>query len=502
MCACKPNSSFTYPRGPVSPHRRPETDARSLRSGPQLPLRAAGEARSRVKAYALILTAAVTGCVALPTLSEFKHDLPGTPDPPVIIGPGGELPAPARRALLAHLTREAEPTEILGRHLRFMEAIGADPLTTGNKATLLVDGPSTYAAMQAAIARAKDHINVEFYIFDDDQVGRRFAELLLKRQAEGVQVNIIYDSVGSVDTPAAFFQRLRDRGIKVLEFNPIDPLDIRRDWVLTRRDHRKILVVDGKTAFTGGTNISHVYSVTRFLKRSTRPGQLPWRDTNVEIEGPAVAELQKLFLATWEQQGGPPLPKRDYCPRLEARGNDLVRIIGSKPGEKNRTTYLMYLSAIRSARTSIHLTSAYFVPDHRTLKALKEASARGVDVKLILPGVSDDAFALYAGQSHFWGLLEAGVQIYQRNHALLHAKTAEIDGIWSTVGSTNLDLWSFSRNNEVNAAIISPDFAAQMEAMFAADLAQSSQVTLEQWAKRPLGERLKEWLARAVGYWL
>lgn len=455
-----------------------------------------------MKAYALILAAAIPACVALPTLSELKHDLPAEPKPPVIIGPGGELPAHARRVLLAHLMREAEPTGILSRHLRFMEAIGASPLTTGNKATLLVDGPTTYAAMRAAIARAKDHINVEFYIFDDDQVGRGFADLLLKKQSEGVQVNIIYDGVGSAGTPAAFFKRLNDGGINVLEFNPIDPLDIRRAWVLMHRDHRKILIVDGKTAFTGATNISRVYSVTRFLRESTRTGQLPWRDTNVEIQGPAVAELQRLFLATWQRQAGPPLPKRDYFPPLKARGNDLVRVIGSEPGEKNRTTYLMYLSAIRSAKTSIHLTSAYFVPDRRTLKALEQASRRGVDVKLVVPGVSDDAFALYAGQSHFWQLLEAGVQLYRRNHTLLHAKTAEIDGIWSTVGSTNMDLWSFSRNNEVNAAILSPVFAARMEAMFAADLEQSSQITLAQWAKRPLGERLKEWVARAVDYWL
>ena len=249
-----------------------------------------------------------------------------------------------------------------------MESITGSPLVAGNRVTLLIDGPATYAAMFRAIENAKDHVNFETYIFDDDEVGRRFSDLLLKKQAEGVQVNLVYDSLGCLNTPGAFFKRLRDGGVQTLEFSPINPLRVYEAWDFTRRDHRKILIVDGSIAFTGGVNISRVYSSGLSGELHGGNTQESWRDTHVQIEGPAVAEFQKLFLDTWAREKGPELAKRDYFPALKREGSDLVRVIGSTPGQKNRMTYIMYVSAIIFAQNSIHMTNPYFVPDTADLK--------------------------------------------------------------------------------------------------------------------------------------
>lgn len=315
-------------------------------------------------------------------------------------------------------------------------------------------------------------------------------------------MNLIYDSVGSQKTPAAFFQWLRDGGINVLEFNPVNPLKAGRNQLLANRDHRKILIVDGEIAFTGGVNISQVYSASPSARSSDETVQEPWHDTHIQLEGPAVAEFQKLFLQTWEEQKGAELPPKNYFPVLKKQGEELVQVVGSTPGERNRLTYIMYLSAITFAEKTIHLTNAYFVPDDQTVKALTDAAKGGLDVKIILPGKSDIEIVLYAGRSYYTHLLKSGVKLYERKGGVLHDKTAVIDKVWSTVGSTNLDLWSFARNNEVNAIILGSSFVADLEAKFERDLADSDEVLLEKWKKRPFSSRVKEWLARLFAHWL
>jgi cardiolipin synthase len=445
-----------------------------------------------------------TACATLPRLKDVYRRFDIEKErPPKIIGPHGQLSPQMSQAVMERLKKQAGPTDISARHVALIESISGSPLIAGNKVTLLIDGPATYAAMFGAIQNARDHIHLETYIFEEDEVGRRFADLLLQKQAEGVQVNVIYDSVGCLNTPAAFFQRLREGGIMTLEYNPINPAKVRAKWALTNRDHRKILVVDGKVAFTGGVNISQVYSSSRLLaKEREKETELAWRDTHVQIEGPAAGEFQKLFLDTWARQKGSELPRRNYFPQLKKEGDDLIQVVGSIPEQENPTTYIMYVSAFVFAQNFIHLTNSYFVPDGQTVKALRYAAKRGVDVKLILPGISDEKIVLYAGRSHYTHLLKSGVKLYEQRNAVLHAKTAVIDGVWSTVGSTNMDLWSFLRNDEVNAIILGSDFAAEMEAMFEKDMAESNQILLEQWKKRPLPERLKEWLARLLQYWL
>ncbi len=405
----------------------------------------------------------------------------------------GPVSERANAAILARLKATAGGNlDILDKHIAVEEAISDSPLLLGNKVTLLQDGPETYDAMFAAVAGARDHVNVEFYIIEDDEVGRKLSELLLDRQANGVQVNIIYDSVGCLATPKEYFDRLRDAGVRVLEFNPANPLESDdKPWLINNRDHRKLVIVDGAVAFLGGINISDVYSA------SSLPGKAdealgPWRDTDLRLEGPAVAGLQKLFMETWQKQKGDPLPERDYFPELQTRGNEIVRVIGSTPDDPYSQIYLTLMSAIANAEKQVYLTNAYFVPNPEFMQALIDAAARGVDVKLILPSRTDSRLVFHAGRAKYSTLLDGGVQIYEFQDALLHAKTAVIDGVWSTVGSSNLDWRSFSDNDEVNAIVLGHDFAMRMVKDFEQDLAASRRIDPKQWKRRSPLLRLQE----------
>jgi cardiolipin synthase len=442
------------------------------------------------------------GCTTLPNVEAVIDEAPTAQSPRQIISAQGELSPRQSEAVMERLQRSVDPTDILERHTAVVESITESPLTKGNKVSLLADGQATYAAMFKIIENAKDHINLESYIIEDDETGRQFADLLLKKQREGVQVHIIYDSLGSVLTPDAFFQRLRDEGIQVVAFNPLNPLEGERKWGLTHRDHRKILLVDGKVAIIGGVNISKVYSSTPFKRKKNDKAPIHWRDTDIQIEGPAVAELQKLFLDTWMAQREAKPALRDYFPELQEGGDALVRVIGSTPGETNRVPFIVYVSAISFAEKSIHLTNSYFFPDDQIVKALTAAARRGVDVKIILPGITDSLLALHAQRHYYSGLLQAGVQLYEHNNSLLHAKTAVIDQVWSTVGSTNMDYLSLLNNNEVNAIVLSKEFAGEMEKMFARDLANSEEIQWEEWKKRPLLPRTREWFVSLFVRWL
>jgi cardiolipin synthase len=448
----------------------------------------------------------MTACSSLPTIVP---DLARRPGPPVQLeGARGPLSAAQSKAILDRLASQGQDTDIFARHLALEEAIVGSPLTTGNQVHLLQDGPATYQAMYAAILAAQDHINLETYILDDDEVGQRFAQALIAKQQQGVQVNLIRDSVGTLDTPATFFQPLIDSGIQILEFNPINPTVARKEWALNQRDHRKLLIVDGRTAFLGGINISSVYSGGSFQRGSrSRTNSVPdagpaWRDTDLQLQGPVVAELQKLFLATWESQKGKPLAARNYFPPPEHAGQEVVRAIGSSPDEPYSLIYVTLLSAIASAETSVHLTNAYFVPDPQLLDALEAAARRGVDVTLILPSQTDSWLVFHAGRNYYDRLLRAGVKIHERRGVILHAKTALIDGVWATVGSTNLDWRSFLHNYELNAVVLGTGFGKQVQTMFAKDLAASDAITLEQWQDRALHLRLQEWFAQMWEYWL
>jgi len=447
---------------------------------------------------------------ACSTLPEINYLEPALDQPqktaattPTISNAKGELSTSKAKALMRQRWKNSstglENTQALAA---LEEAVTGSPLIAGNQVTLLFDGPQTMTAMMSAIRNAKDHIHLETYIFDQDELGLEFAKLLIEKRHAGVEVNIIYDSVGTIGTPQSFFDNLQAAGIQLLAFNPINPARLQGPWSPNRRDHRKILIVDGEIAFTGGVNISATYANSSlFRSKSKDHSKVGWRDTHLQITGPAVAALQWVFLDTWLNASDKKLPEKNYFPTLKNQGNKMVRVLASEP-ESNPAIYKAYLLAIQEAKDSIHITSAYFVPDAQILKALIAAAKRGVDVKIIMPGVTDSGLVFHAGQSFYNEMLTGGIKVYELNIAVLHAKTAVIDQVWSTVGSTNIDTRSFLHNKEVNVVVIDTEFATAMENAFKEDLRLSTEVTLDTWQKRPQMNKLKEWLARRFEYWL
>jgi cardiolipin synthase len=461
-------------------------------------------------AAALVLLAA--GCASLPELHPWNRTTAEGRAPTLVTA--RRTLSPERSA--AVLAKLGKGSDALARHAAIEEELSGAPLTLGNSADLLEDGPAFYRALFAAIAAARDHINLEFYIVEDDEVGHKFAEALLQKAAQGVAVNLMYDSVGSLESDPAFFERLRAGGVRVVEYNPVNPLKARGAWRVNNRNHRKVVIVDGRVAFTGGINVSDVYS--RGSSPSSRRAfagsgsgsgsasgaarSVGWRDTNVRLEGPVVPQLQRIFLESWAAQNGPELPQQAWYPQPARSGEHPVRIVASGPGDAAPAIYLSFLSAVAHAEKTVHVTMAYFVPDEQTIEAIKAAAARGVEVTLLLPSYTDFWAVFHAGRSHYSDLLAAGVRIHERQEALLHAKTIVIDGVWSSVGSSNLDWRSFLHNEELNAVILGWGFGKQMEAAFERDLARSTPVDREAWERRPPSVRAKEWAARIWEYWL
>jgi cardiolipin synthase A/B len=410
---------------------------------------------------------------------------------PQLVGARGPLTAKQSRMVLARLELESPDTDVLARHSALEDALADNPLVVGNRVTLLRDSAATLAATFRIIREAKNHLNLEYYIVEDiEENGVRLSDLLIEKQREGVPVSLIYDGVGSISTPAEFFDRLKQAGIEVLEFHPVD-----HAYSLNDRDHRKILIADGRTALVGGVNLSNVYASAP-LGGSKSTG--PWQDTDMQIDGPAVAELQKLFIATWTQQDGAPFSvKSDFFPRVDSDGTDVVRILGSTPEHLVPQYYVSLLSAIRNAERRVWITAAYFVPTAQEMDDLVAASRRGVDVRLLLPSRSDSELPLLAGRSHYEDLLEAGAKIYEYRAAILHSKAVVIDGVWSVLGSSNFDHRSVLFNNEVDAVVLGAATASQLEAMFDDELTRATPIDEQTWRHRPISERLREAFARA-----
>ena len=454
--------------------------------------------RYRRLALVLACTLALAACAAVPNGEvEDAIDTSGA-SPPLVVGLRGPLSEEQSRAIIERLRRQSADSDVLQRHIALEQALSDNPLIAGNAVRLLRDGPETFAAMFAAMDSATQSLELEYFTFEDVEFeGRHLGDLLVDKAAHGVRISVVYDAVGSIATPAAFIDRLRHAGITLVEFNPLQPLS------LNHRDHRKILVADNAVAIVGGVNLSTVYSSLPLSK--TPPSSEPnrWRDTDMEIAGPAVSELQRIFLETWRKQSGPELAMPLATTPVASRGQEIVRVLGSTPDDRLPLYYIALLSAIRNAEQRIWVSAAYFVPTHEELKDLENAARRGVDVRLLLPSRSDSAKALAAGRSHYSDLLDAGVKIYEARDVILHAKEAVIDGVWSSIGSSNFDRRSVLFNDEVDIVVLGGTTGARMEAIFDDDFKQADRIEAEAWSDRSLSERFDEVVARLLWeYWL
>jgi cardiolipin synthase A/B len=456
-----------------------------------------------------LLTLTVTlleGCKALPEYRFARStSLSRTKQPLDVVSPEGMVNRAARARLTRKLVATGD-TALLDYHLGAMQDIGAPPLLTGNAVELLIDGPSTYRAMFAAIEHAHDFVFVESFIFEDAVEGEhRLSELLAAAAKRGVRINVLYDAVGSLGTKKEFTDGLASAGIQLCVFNPINPLD-KRFSSLNQRDHRKVVVVDGEIAFAGGMNFSRAYRLTSAQVRRRALDKEEalasgWRDTHVGIRGTGATELERRFRESWQkaQCAGNLTPFHDVARHA---GDTLMQVIASTPQDTNNIIYATMLSVITYAQKSIDITMAYFVPDDALEKALMEAARRGVHVRIIVPSYSDFSGVFYAGRGHYDELLKAGVELYELENAFLHSKSIVVDGVWSSIGSTNFDWRSFVHNDEISVCVIDLGFAKSMDQTFARDLADSKQITLASWKKRGFRERVRELMWRPIEYWL
>ncbi len=454
----------------------------------------------------------LAGCASVPNVEPLLNQ-PGDGQP-TIIGARGPLTDKQSAALLKAKGVTGPEADALARHLVIEEAVAETPLVAGNTVKVLRDGTNTFRAMFAAIRGAKTHVHLEYYILEDvESDGEKLSDLLLAKQASGVPVRIIYDSYGSGSTPGEFFDKLKNGGIQMVSFNPINPLKAKAGFNPNDRDHRKILIADGEIGIIGGVNLSSKYQsgvgksgapakkpdegpATRDPAPTGEQGDEHWRDTDLEIHGPVVAQLQAFFLEHWAQQQGPAFDQTSLLPRVPAAGTEVVRIIGSTPRKWVPRYYVTLLSAIRTAEKSILLSAAYFVPTRQEREDLEAAARRGVDVRLLLAGRSDSKMSLSVQHSHYEDLFEAGIKIYETQNEILHSKSAVVDGVWSIVGSSNLDHRSVLFNDEVDAVIVGKATAAAFTKMFEDDAKRAVLVDPGLWKHRPFTSKINDSLAR------
>jgi cardiolipin synthase len=362
-------------------------------------------------------------------------------------------------------------------------------LLKGNRVVLFPHGGDFFPALFQAFLTAETSICVEFYMIKDDGTGKAFAEALMDAVSRGVRVSLIYDYIGCIDTPASYFRRLESGGVRCLPFNK--PAFRRLHW-LDIRDHRKVAIIDGKTAFLASLNIGDEYA--GYGENTKR-----WRDVGLRLDGPSVGELRKLFHLTWEKEGGNPVdgpPDAGLYP--DVTGDDDVIIVNGAPHHNRSLIRSAFRMAMAGASDEIRIITPYFVPGPRVVRSLLRASARGVKIQIMLPSVSDVPIVKLASRAYLTPLLKAGIEIYEREGTILHAKVMLIDDCWVTLGSANFDYRSFHRNYEVNVIVDSQEFASQVERMFADDLARSRRVTFSEYQKRSWFERFLERLCDPI----
>jgi cardiolipin synthase A/B len=368
---------------------------------------------------------------------------------------------------------------------RAAAALLSAQLSSGNQLRVLKDGAQTLPAMFHAIRAARRYVHLEYYVIEDVHLrGESLFDLLSEKCRSGVQVAIIFDVVGSSGTHSQFFAGLRKQGVHLLGFNPVNPLRSYSSYSLNCRDHRKILIADGTTAIVGGINMSRAYETAQDQRR--------WRDTDLQVAGPAVAHLQRLFLDHWAAHGGASLPRRGFFPALVPRGQERVAIVGSSPQGQGPRFHDVLLAALRAARHRIWLTAGYFLPTPALMQELVRAASRQVDVRLLLPSHNDSVAALAVQRSSYARLLDAGVTVLERSAVILHSKSAVIDQAWSCVGTSNIDARSVRYNHEVDAIVLGTRTADGLGRLFLEDVSKARMIEPAAWKSRPVTQKLRE----------
>ena len=366
-----------------------------------------------------------------------------------------------------------------------MEAYTNAAVSGGNRVELLLNGDQIFPAQVEAIRSARRTITYAQYFYEDGRPAEQIVEAISERCRAGIRARVLLDAFGTLKMPASLIQDLQTAGCYVAIFRPISP------WTMdsaNNRNHRRILVVDGRTGFTGGSGAS-----SKWMGDGRQKGQ--WRETDVRLEGPAVNDLQGAFAENWLEATGEMLGGDGYFGPQPARGSVVAQVVRSSPASGSVAMYNMYVLAISSARRSIFLTNPYFLPDDRMTRSLIDAKKRGVRVVLLLPGAIDNNIVRQASRAGFGRLFDAEVEIYEYRSGLLHAKTMVVDGRWATVGSANVDNRSFALNEELNVALYDGAMAARLEKVFADDLKHSRRLDAARWRARGPLDRMLELLA-------
>ena len=366
---------------------------------------------------------------------------------------------------------------------RSMGVLLGPPLVHGNRVDTLVNGREIFPAMLAAIKSARKTVTFETYIYWSGRIGKEFADALADRARSGVRVHVLVDWVGSSRMDSKYLDTMKKAGVEIEKYHPPRWYTLHK---LNNRTHRKLLVVDGRVGFTGGVGIADEWD-------GNAEDPAHWRDTHFRLEGPAVAQMQAAFVDNWLKVTGNVLDGRDYFPPETVVGPELGQVFKSSREGGSESMHLMYLLSTVSAARNIDLAMAYFVPDELTETALVEALARGVKFRMIMPGPYTDTEVLRKASRAKWGrLLRAGAEIYEYQPTMFHCKVLVVDGIWSSVGSTNFDNRSFRLNDEANLNVYSRAFAERQIALFNDDLKRSRRITFEEWEQRPWTEKLQE----------
>ncbi|MEW9583557.1 cardiolipin synthase [Paraburkholderia sp. DGU8] len=367
--------------------------------------------------------------------------------------------------------------------LRSMGLLLGPPVISGNRFEMLLNGDGIFPSMLDGIHAARKTITFETFIYWSGEIGEQIAHALADKAREGVAVHVLLDWVGSSKMDKRYLELLRVAGAQVIQYHKPHWTGLGR---MNDRTHRKLLIIDGCVGFTGGVGIAQEWT-------GHAQDEKHWRDTHFRVAGPVVGHMQAVFMDNWVKATGNVLHGPDYFPHVESAGNGLAHMFSSSPSGGSDDMQLMYLMAITAATRSIHLASAYFVPDKLTINAIVEAAKRGVKVRIITPGKRIDTHTVREASRACWkDLLKAGVEMYEYQPTMFHCKLLIVDEYLVSVGSTNFDSRSFKLNDEANLNIYDRDFARQQTATFADDIAKSQRVTLEAWLHRPLTEKLIE----------